>query len=79
MARTYGLACTECKRYVWIAQRGVTDKTQIYDTEEIREALKAFLFEHIGHPLVFEDTEPLSVDDYVDVTAEDESQSHILS
>jgi hypothetical protein len=53
MSTTYSLGCRQCRKHLWIAQAsaGVTSLYTGHDA--IVTALKAFLFDHLGHPLVF--------------------------
>lgn len=59
MSRTYSIGCRQCRCHLWIAQAsGVTgqESTALYTGEPVTMSLlKDFLFEHRGHPLVFEE------------------------
>ena len=55
MSRTYSIACRDCKKHVWIAQASCDSHTLYTGMPEVMECLEAFLFEHMGHALVFND------------------------
>ena len=55
MSKTYSLGCQQCRKHIWIAQAGGVGKTLYSADQHAMEALKGFLFEHAGHPLVFGD------------------------
>ena len=51
MSKAYSIGCRDCREHLWIAQTGI-----LYTGEpHTMEALKAFLFKHAGHNLVFDD------------------------
>lgn len=57
MSATYSIACRDCRKHLWIAQgRGGGTSSVLYLGEEkTMEALKAFLYAHVGHHLTFGD------------------------
>jgi hypothetical protein len=53
MSVTYHIGCEKCKVHLWIGQG-----SHIYFGEkETMEALRKFLFEHVGHELSFNPTD----------------------
>ena len=55
MSQCYDIACMDCRETLWIAQRGVGGATLYSGDRDTMEKLKAFLFAHAGHHLVFND------------------------
>ena len=57
MSRTYAIACTQCKKSLWIGQAGGgSDQVYLYLGDgKTDAALEKFLSGHEGHPLVFKD------------------------
>jgi len=57
MSQTFSIACTQCKKHLWIAQASYMDKFDghLYGTKEYSKALFHFLMEHKGHPLIFDE------------------------
>jgi hypothetical protein len=55
MSRTYSIACVQCRKHLWIAQIGAGTPTLYSGQPKTMDALRDFLFEHQGHPLVFDD------------------------
>jgi len=55
MSQTFSIACTQCKKHLWIAQASYDNqfKGHLYSTKRHTEALFIFLMKHRGHPLVF--------------------------
>jgi len=49
----YDLICVDCKVKIWIAQSGLSGQSFYSDEKGCMEELKAFLFNHIGHNLMF--------------------------
>lgn len=72
MSRTYSIACTQCKKSLWVAQGHGYPKPErltFYSGEpETMRALTQFLIDHFQHPLVFDDNCEGGLDDYEDVT-----------
>lgn len=68
MSRTYDIACTQCRKALWIGQASVGQRSgRIYSGEsKTMAALNAFLWEHRDHPLIFTDDEKLDDYDRVD-------------
>jgi hypothetical protein len=52
MSTTYSIGCRDCRKALWIAQSSCGSPS-LYWGEHYRAALEAFLFEHVGHALVF--------------------------
>ena len=67
MSVDYGLACTECRVYVWIAQTGATGTTLYSGMPEVMTTLKQFLYGHKNHLLVFVDTQHLNDKGYKEI------------
>lgn len=67
MARTYSIACEDCCEQIDVAQ-GSSGEVRIISGPEQLEALGAFLKQHIGHCLIFDDDEVLSSNDFKDVS-----------
>ncbi len=65
MSVCYHIGCKDCKKSLWIAQ-----STRCFYSGEphTMKALKEFLFDHHGHPLVFSDSH--SFDDYEEIDAD---------
>ena len=59
MSRTFSIGCTQCRKHLWIAQASAAsgkESTTLYTGEgHVMAALKDFLFDHHGHPLIFDD------------------------
>jgi len=72
MSRTFSIACTQCKKKLWVAQGQGDMKPERFifysGQPETMEALKQFLLEHFQHPLVFDDNCEGDLEDYDDVT-----------
>lgn len=71
MSRTYSIACTQCKKHLWIGQGSGYDKIEklkIYTAPDNRIRLEKFLIEHYRHPLIFDDNCEHLPDDYEEVT-----------
>ena len=50
MSVDFSIACKDCKKHLWIAQ----SPDNLYLAEpDVMEALRTFLFDHVGHNLVF--------------------------
>jgi hypothetical protein len=63
MSRTYSIGCKDCKKHIWVAQKGSKSPTFYSGMPEVMQRLTEFLFTHIGHNLVFdENTETEMVD-----------------
>ena len=60
MSRTYEVLCIDCKQSLWIGQGWESSKRYIYKTNDHLKALEDFLFSHMGHGLVFDDSETLA-------------------
>lgn len=67
MSRTYDIACTQCKKALWIGQvGGSNERGYIYSGEpRTMAALNEFLWDHAGHPLIF--TMGENLEDYEEV------------
>lgn len=65
MSITYNIACRHCKVRLWIGQRNLGGSDFIYTDEKYLVRLQTFLFAHIRHALVFDDSEIL--DDYNEI------------
>lgn len=67
MSRTYDIACTQCKKALWIGQAGGgRERGHIYSGEAATmAALNEFLWDHADHPLIF--TNDANLDDYDEV------------
>lgn len=55
MSNTYSLACRDCKKHLWVAQKGGGQGIFYSGMPKIMEALRDFLFDHTGHNLLFGD------------------------
>jgi hypothetical protein len=51
MSRTYSIACTQCRKHLWIGQASHAEGMRIYS--DVRGKQARFYVEHEGHPLVF--------------------------
>ncbi|HEX3560383.1 MAG TPA: hypothetical protein VHU19_14340 [Pyrinomonadaceae bacterium] len=71
MARTYEIACHDCKVRLWIGQ-GSGEKAYIYSTDRHIKQLRDFLFNHQYHRLEFGDDERLALDDYMELNSDDD-------
>jgi hypothetical protein len=62
MSRTFNLACAQCKKSIWIGQAGSgEERGHIYTGDQaVMAALNEFLWDHVGHSLVFCDDTTLS-------------------
>ena len=75
MRRTFSLACTACRKHLWIAQGwphpDAADPWRtcaLYSAEpRTMEALRVFLFTHMDHPLVFAENTEGAVADYQEI------------
>lgn len=66
MSRTLSIACTRCRKHLWIAQ----GQAGFYSGEpKTMEALKCFLFAHEGHPLIFADNIKTDISDFDEIKA----------
>jgi len=73
MSRTFSIACTKCKKSLWVAQGQGDPKPErlrFYRGVETIRALEHFLIEHFRHPLVFDEDCEGDLADYEDVTPE---------
>lgn len=68
MSRTYDLACTDCKKAIWIGQYGGGSGHIYTGNNQTMRLLNDFLWEHSGHSLIFVDDEILD-DDYEEMVA----------
>lgn len=70
MAKTYDIACHDCKVTLWIGQGN-----RVYrDVEHLQEE-QAFFFGHIGHHLEFNDSEVLAATyDFKSLDFDDEEE-----
>jgi hypothetical protein len=71
MSRTFSIACTQCRKSLWVAQGLGYPKPEnliFYSGAEPILALEQFLLEHFQHPLVFDDNCEGEIEDYEDVT-----------
>jgi hypothetical protein len=67
MSRTYSIGCRQCRKHLWIAQASL-DRTSLYTGEpHIMDALKKFLFEHMKHPLVFDENCELEIGEWEEI------------
>ena len=55
MSNTYSIGCRDCKKCLWIAQGSSGNRALYSEEAHTMAALEAFLFEHQGHALVFDD------------------------
>lgn len=58
MSRTYAIACTQCRKRLWIAQGAGYEKItriSVYTNEKSINGLTQFLTDHYRHPLIFDD------------------------
>lgn len=62
MSRTLHLTCEQCQKTLWVGQRSPSRGWYVYNTVENSDALDAFVREHIGHRVVFQDSEMVSLD-----------------
>lgn len=67
MSRTLNLTCTQCQKTLWVGQRSPTRGWYVYTTPEESDAMDAFVNAHLGHAVVFQDSEFVS-DEAEDVT-----------
>ena len=73
MSRTYSIACSQCKKHLWIAQGSgyhKITKVTVYNANKYREALENFFIEHYRHPLIFDDNTESLPSDYEEVEVE---------
>lgn len=56
MSCTYSVGCKDCKKHIWIAQGWGKEESHLYTGNKvIMKKFKDFLFDHLGHNLVFDD------------------------
>lgn len=67
MSKTYSIACTQCKKKLWIGQSGLGGEILYYGEPKMMETLKDFLFTHAGHQLVFDENMDSDMCRYEDV------------
>lgn len=75
MSRTYSIACTQCKKHLWIAQGqgyDAIERLTVYTVPESRKKLERFLIDHYRHPLIFDDNCEHLPDDYEEVMSDDD-------
>jgi hypothetical protein len=70
MSRTFSIACMQCRVHLWIAQS--TCGGSLYHTPENIEALRKFLFDHVGHPLKFDDNCETDISEMTEIETHDE-------
>ncbi len=70
MSQTFSIGCQQCRKHLWIAQAGLGGYTLYTDQPETMSALKDFLFEHIGHPLVFKENCESEMADWEEIETE---------
>lgn len=57
MSHTYDIACKDCKQNLWIGQGWNEKDFKIYTGKnDCMDKLKNFLFAHMGHRLVFDNS-----------------------
>jgi hypothetical protein len=69
MSTTYSIGCRQCRKHLWIAQSS-QESTTLYAGQNYTPALKDFLFEHIGHPLVFNENCESELADWEEIEIE---------
>ncbi|MES2625875.1 MAG: hypothetical protein V4628_11405 [Pseudomonadota bacterium] len=57
MSRTYNIACRDCNQSLWIGQGNLGGTQYIYTEQKCVDRLQSFLFSHLSHALVFDDSE----------------------
>lgn len=70
MSRTYAIACTQCKKQLWIGQTHLGSETDGFlylDEPPTIRALERFLWAHVGHPLVYTNDVGLDGFDQIEV------------
>lgn len=68
MSVTYNLACVDCKKFLWVGQRGAGSTAPwLYKGREPLKALTSFLNEHQGHALKYVNGAGLEDGDYEEV------------
>ena len=78
MARTYNIACVDCKLTLWIGQWSGSDISgaYIYTTDEDIQKQRDFFYGHLGHRLEFDQGQVLDVKyDLKDVESDEEEES----
>lgn len=72
MSQTFSIACTKCKKHLWIAQASYGDKHKgyLYSGKKYSVALFQFLMEHRGHPLIFDENCESDIVDFEEVEIE---------
>ena len=72
MSETYSIACTDCKKHIWIAQGSYSDikNGHIYNSKLYSKALFEFLIDHKGHNLVFDKNCDIPIADYEEIEVE---------
>jgi len=80
MSKTFSIACTQCKKQLWIAQGHgypIPTKLSFYSGEpETIEALENFLMDHFKHPLIFDENCESDLMDYEDMTPDVMTNRH---
>lgn len=72
MSKTFSIACTKCKKHLWIGQKpSVSRKGHIYSCPKIHRHLTEFLFEHTQHELIFDENCDSVIGDFEEVHDED--------
>lgn len=72
MSRTYSIGCRQCRKHLWIAQASGDSQTLYTGELHTMAALKSFLFDHLGHPLVFSENCESEVADWDEIEARPE-------
>lgn len=74
MSQTFSIACTKCKKHIWIAQASYGDKLKghLYSAKKYSEALFQFLMEHQGHPLIFDENCEGDIADFEEIGTVDD-------
>jgi len=70
MSRTFSIGCRQCRKHVWIAQASAAsgnESTTLYRGEAHDKALNDFLFDHMGHQLVFDSNETGLMEDWEEI------------
>ena len=61
MSTSYEIACKDCKVGIWIGQSQHTNPPfcLYYGERETMEKLRLFLWNHVGHSLIMDDSQTL--------------------
>jgi hypothetical protein len=72
VSKTLNLTCPACQKTLWVGQYSASlGAFYTYGTEKEKHAFDSFVNQHLGHTLMFQDSDSVDIDfddvtDYVD-------------